>query len=160
MDILAGFRNTWRASSTRQRCWRPWCTPRRRVGPRPEDDELDTSHATDDASAYMKHVVDSVNRFCSEDTHELCADGQVIYIFMIQIPASRPRSAGSGSARPYRPGCKLCVVESFCGNSGVAGPDPGPCLAPGLRPRRACSRALPLSSPPPSPRKALDSSPP
>ena len=29
--------------------------------------------------ACMKHVVDSVNRFCSADTHLLCADGQVIY---------------------------------------------------------------------------------
>ena len=27
--------------------------------------------------------------------------------------AARPRSAGSGSARPYRPGCTLCVVGSF-----------------------------------------------
>ena len=30
--------------------------------------------------ACMKHVVDSVNRFCSEDTHVFCADGQVVYL--------------------------------------------------------------------------------
>ena len=29
--------------------------------------------------ACMQHVVDSVNRFCSADTHVLCADGQVMY---------------------------------------------------------------------------------
>jgi hypothetical protein len=28
----------------------------------------------------MKHVVDSINRFCSQETHVLCADGQVIYL--------------------------------------------------------------------------------
>lgn len=30
--------------------------------------------------ACMKHVVDSINRFCSQETHVLCADGQVIYL--------------------------------------------------------------------------------
>ena len=29
--------------------------------------------------ASMKYVVDSVNRFCSADTHVLCADGKVIF---------------------------------------------------------------------------------
>ena len=41
---------------------------------RPEDEELDNRHAC------MKHVVDSVNWFCSEDTNMLCADGQGIYM--------------------------------------------------------------------------------
>jgi Plavaka transposase len=29
--------------------------------------------------ACMKHVVDSINAFCSDDKHLLCADGKVIY---------------------------------------------------------------------------------
>ncbi len=29
--------------------------------------------------ACMNHVVDSVNKFCSADTHVLCADGKVIF---------------------------------------------------------------------------------
>ena len=35
----------------------------------------------------IKRVVDSVNKFCSEDTQVLCADGQVIYMrYTIPIP--------------------------------------------------------------------------
>jgi hypothetical protein len=30
--------------------------------------------------ACMKHVVDSINVFCSADKHLLCADGKVIYL--------------------------------------------------------------------------------
>ena len=52
-------------------------------------------------------------------------------------PDPAPRAPGaSGSARPYKPGCKLCVVESFWRG----------------RPRswaRPCSRAPPLSNAPP-----------
>ena len=37
--------------------------------------------------AGMKLVADSVNRFCSEDIHVLCADGQVRYMrYIILIP--------------------------------------------------------------------------
>ena len=35
----------------------------------------------------MTLVVDSVNRFCSEDTHVICADGQVMYMrYTVLIP--------------------------------------------------------------------------
>ena len=42
--------------------------------PVPDDDEWDTKHA------WMKHVVDSVNRLCSEDTRVLCADVLMLYM--------------------------------------------------------------------------------
>ena len=63
------------ASSTRQQCWRPWSAGTRigRIGHQAWRQRV--GH-----HACMKHVVDSVNRFCSEDTHVLCADRQVIYM--------------------------------------------------------------------------------
>ena len=81
MDILAGFWNTWRETASppppqdnNAGDHREPVSEDDELDTRPEDDELDTMHAC------MKHVVDSVNRFCSEDTHVLCADGQVIYM--------------------------------------------------------------------------------
>ena len=85
MDILAGFGNTRRATAD------PPAPQDNNAGDhgeqvpeegeldtRPEDDELDTRHPS------MEQVV---NRFCSEDNHVLCADGQVIYIrYTILIP--------------------------------------------------------------------------
>ena len=58
---------------------------------------------------------------------------------------ARPRSAGSGSAWPYRPGCTLCVIESFWCHGGRPDPGPGLQVAPGLHPchGRACSRDQP-----------------
>ena len=35
----------------------------------------------------MKHVVDSVNKFCSTDKYLLCADGKVVYLgYLILFP--------------------------------------------------------------------------
>ena len=73
MDILSGFRNTWRGTAD------PPPPQDNDAGVHGdqvlEDDELDTMQGPEGC---MKRVVDFVNRFCSEDTHVLCADGQVI----------------------------------------------------------------------------------
>ena len=82
MDILEGFRNTGRDTANPPH---PQDNDAGGNGEQvPKDDELDTRHAC------TKHVVDSINRFYSEDTRVLCADGQEIYMRLLRYTVVIP----------------------------------------------------------------------
>ena len=57
----------------------------------------------------------------------------------VHVLAWAPARAPSQPGRPTGPAVCSALLRVY----GVAGPDPGPGLAPGLRPCRACSRAPP-----------------